>query len=152
MKKGLFSRSPGSQACPPPPESRGPRGPRFCHAKKVHAYEVRPRKDQCGVNLVSDALPFGRLWNTQVSHAMGYAKFGSRSHNKAVIRVYDDAGTGGLLLSRQTLSAARFLCRMRIAASSARRFNSASRGVTPKNSKSRLLISSSPVLFALSFF
>jgi len=61
------------------------------------------------------------------------------------------ARAGGLLLSRQTLRAARFLCRMRIAASSARRFNSASSGVNRKNSKRRLLISSSPVLFAPSF-
>jgi hypothetical protein len=63
----------------------------------------------------------------------------------------DDAGCHALLLSRQTLSAARFLFRMRTAASSARRFNSASPGVNRKNSKSRLLISSSPVLFAPSF-
>jgi hypothetical protein len=56
-----------------------------------------------------------------------------------------------LFLSRQTLSAARFLCRMRIAASSARRFNWASPGVNRQNSKSRLLISSSPVSFAPSF-
>jgi hypothetical protein len=27
----------------------------------MHAYEVRPRKDK-GVDLISDALPFGRLW------------------------------------------------------------------------------------------
>jgi len=26
-----------------------------------HRYEVRPRKDKCGVDLISDALPFGRL-------------------------------------------------------------------------------------------
>jgi hypothetical protein len=58
------------------------------------------------------------------------------------------ARAGGLLLLRQALSAARFLCRMRIAASSARRFNSASSGVNRKNSKKRLLISFSPVLFA----
>jgi len=25
-------------------------------------YEVRPRKDRRGVNLISDAPPFGRLW------------------------------------------------------------------------------------------
>jgi len=57
-----------------------------------------------------------------------------------------------LLLSRQILSASRFLCRMRIAASSARRFNSASPGVVNrKNSKSRFLISFSPVLFVPSF-
>jgi hypothetical protein len=25
-------------------------------------YEIRPRKDHRGVDLISDALPFGRLW------------------------------------------------------------------------------------------
>ena len=57
----------------------------------MHAYEVRPRKDHRGANLISDALPFGRLWYTQVLHAIGYAEFYSRSHD-AVIRVYDKAG------------------------------------------------------------
>jgi hypothetical protein len=28
----------------------------------MHLYEVRPRKDKRGVTLISDALPFGRLW------------------------------------------------------------------------------------------
>ena len=28
----------------------------------MHAYEVRPRKDHRGVDLIADALPFGRLW------------------------------------------------------------------------------------------
>jgi hypothetical protein len=27
-----------------------------------HVYEVRPRKDKRSVDLMSDALPFGRLW------------------------------------------------------------------------------------------
>jgi len=27
-----------------------------------HVYEVRPRKDKRGVDPISDALPFGRLW------------------------------------------------------------------------------------------
>jgi hypothetical protein len=27
-----------------------------------HVYEVRPRKDHRGVDLISDALPLGRLW------------------------------------------------------------------------------------------
>jgi hypothetical protein len=56
-----------------------------------HVYEVRPRKDKRGVDLISDALSFGRLWYTEVSHAIGYAKFYSRSHD-GVIRVYDAAG------------------------------------------------------------
>ena len=34
------------------------------------------------------AAAVGRLWYSQVSHALGYAEFYSRSHN-AVIRVYD---------------------------------------------------------------
>jgi hypothetical protein len=29
---------------------------------RVHVYEVRPRKDKRGFDLISDALPFGRLW------------------------------------------------------------------------------------------
>jgi len=28
----------------------------------IHIYEVRPRKDHGGVDLISDVLPFGRLW------------------------------------------------------------------------------------------
>ena len=58
-----------------------------------HGYEIRPRKDKRGVDLISDALPFARLWYGEpnaVSNAIGYAKFRSRSHD-AVIRVYDDA-------------------------------------------------------------
>jgi len=31
----------------------------------MHLYEVRARKDHCGVDLISDALPFGGLWFTQ---------------------------------------------------------------------------------------
>jgi hypothetical protein len=59
-----------------------------------HVYEIRPRKDRRGVDLISDALPFGRLWYgdaNAVANAIGYAQFYSRSHD-AVIRVYDDAG------------------------------------------------------------
>jgi hypothetical protein len=28
----------------------------------THVYEVRPRRDRRGFDLISDALPFGRLW------------------------------------------------------------------------------------------
>ena len=59
-----------------------------------HVYEVRPRKDHRGVDLISDVLPFGRLWYGEpnaVSNAIGYAMHSSRSHH-AVIRVYDGAG------------------------------------------------------------
>jgi hypothetical protein len=57
-------------------------------------YEVRPRPDKRGIDLISDALPFGRLWYDEpnaISSAVGYAKFYSRSP-AAVIRVYDQAG------------------------------------------------------------
>jgi hypothetical protein len=59
-----------------------------------HVYEVRPRKDKRGVDLISDVLPFGGLWYGEpdaISNAVGYAKFRSRSHD-AVIHVYDGAG------------------------------------------------------------
>ena len=50
----------------------------------------RPRKDHRGVDLISDVLPFGRLWYDTPDNAIGYAMHSSRSHD-AVIRVYDDA-------------------------------------------------------------
>jgi len=59
-----------------------------------HVYEVQPRKDRRGVDLISDALPFGRLWYGKpnaVRNAIGHAMHYSRSHD-AVIRVYDEAG------------------------------------------------------------
>jgi hypothetical protein len=60
----------------------------------THVYEVRPRPDKRGVDLISDNLPFGALWyagSNATSNAVGFAKFRSRSHD-AVIRVYDEAG------------------------------------------------------------
>ena len=60
----------------------------------THVYEVRPRKDNRGVDLISDALPFGRLWydgRNAVENAIGYAKHRSRSHH-AVMRVYEADG------------------------------------------------------------
>jgi hypothetical protein len=56
-------------------------------------FTIHPRKDHRGFNLVSDALPFGRLWDDgpdAVANAIGYAEHRIRSHH-AVIRVYDDA-------------------------------------------------------------
>jgi hypothetical protein len=45
-----------------------------------------------GVDLISDALPFGRLWYDTPDSAIGYAMHSSRSHH-AVTRVYDAAGS-----------------------------------------------------------
>ena len=60
----------------------------------MHVYEVRPRKDHRGVDLISDVLPFGRLWYGEpnaVANAIGLRTARSRSHD-AVIRVHDVAG------------------------------------------------------------
>jgi len=60
----------------------------------MHVYEIRPRKNHRAVDLISDALPFGRLWDEEpnaVANAIGYAECRSRSH-QAVIRVYDAGG------------------------------------------------------------
>jgi hypothetical protein len=60
----------------------------------MHVYEIRPRRDHRGADLISDVLAFGRLWYdgpNAVANAIGYAQFYSRSHD-AVIRVYDAAG------------------------------------------------------------
>ena len=56
----------------------------------MQIYEVRPRKHKRSVDLISDALPFGRLWYGE-PNAVGYAMHYSRSVD-AVIRVYDEAG------------------------------------------------------------
>lgn len=57
----------------------------------MHIYEVRPREDHDGVNLISDVLPFGCLLYLEVREAVDYAKFYSSSRD-AMIRVYDAAG------------------------------------------------------------
>jgi hypothetical protein len=44
----------------------------------THVYEVQPRRDQRGFDLISDVLPFGGLSYGEpnaVSNAIGYAKF-----------------------------------------------------------------------------
>jgi len=35
----------------------------------MHIYEGRPRSDKHGVNLISDALPFGGLWTSTIAFA-----------------------------------------------------------------------------------
>ena len=61
---------------------------------RIDVYEIRPRADKHGVNLVGNALPYSPMWYRgpkAIRDAMDHAKFYSRSHD-AVIRVYDDAG------------------------------------------------------------
>ena len=43
-----------------------------------HLYAVRPCKDKRGVDLISDALPFSRLWYGEANaaiNAVSYARF-----------------------------------------------------------------------------
>jgi len=59
-----------------------------------HVYEIRPRKDRPGFDLIGDRLPLGLLWfegPDAIVDAVIYAKFYSRSH-PAIIRVFDESG------------------------------------------------------------
>jgi hypothetical protein len=47
----------------------------------------RERRDHRGVDLISDALPFGRLRYGEpdaINYAIGYVKFRSRSHDAVI--------------------------------------------------------------------
>src|SRR4029453_17468312 len=69
---------------------RPPAPPRI----STHVYEIRPRADKHGIDLISDVLPYSPLWYrgpNAIRDAIDHAKLRSRSHD-AVIRVYDEAG------------------------------------------------------------
>jgi len=60
----------------------------------IYIYQICPRADKRGFDLISDALPYSPLWYRgpeAIRDAIDYAKFFNRSHD-AVIRVYDNAG------------------------------------------------------------
>lgn len=60
-------------------------------------YEVRPRKDRDGFDLISDRLQRGPIWYAgpdAVRNAVAYAKYRSHSwSHRAIIRVFDEFGT-----------------------------------------------------------
>jgi len=59
-----------------------------------HVYEIRPRKDRRGFDLIGDPLPLGLLWfegPDAFGDAVSYAKFFSRSQ-PAIIRLFDQSG------------------------------------------------------------
>ena len=61
---------------------------------RTDVYEIRPRADKDGVDLISGALPYSPLWYrgpNAITDAVGHVKCYSGSHG-AVIRVYDEAG------------------------------------------------------------
>jgi hypothetical protein len=66
-------------------------GPKRLRDNESGVRSPSPRKDRRGFDLISDVLPFGRLWYDTPDNAICYAMHRSRSHD-AVIRVYDAAG------------------------------------------------------------
>ena len=62
----------------------------------MHIYEVSSRKDERGVNLISDVLPFGRLWYAgpdAAANAIGRKHFIARSHSEDGSKVSTKART-----------------------------------------------------------
>jgi hypothetical protein len=59
-------------------------------------YEIRPRKDRDGFDLISDCLQRGPIWYAgpdAVRNAVSFAKYRSRSRSRwAIIRVFNEAG------------------------------------------------------------
>ena len=60
-------------------------------------YEVRPRRDKDGFDLISELFRYGPIWYAgpdAVRNAIAYAKYRSRSRSqRAIIRVLDESGT-----------------------------------------------------------
>jgi hypothetical protein len=59
-------------------------------------YEIRPRKERDGFDLISDRLRRGPIWYAgpdAVRNAVAFAKYRSRSRSRwAIIRVFNEAG------------------------------------------------------------
>jgi hypothetical protein len=59
-------------------------------------YEIRPRKERDGFDLISDRLRRGPIWYSgpdAVRNAVAFAKYRSRSRSRwAIIRVFNEAG------------------------------------------------------------
>ena len=60
-------------------------------------YEIRPREDRDGFDLISDRLQYGPIWYAgpdAVRCAVAYAKYCSRSCSRwAIIRVFNEGAT-----------------------------------------------------------
>jgi len=59
-------------------------------------YEIRPRKDRDGFDLISDRLRYGPIWYAgpdAIRYAVAYARYRSRSRShRAIIRVFNEEG------------------------------------------------------------
>jgi hemerythrin len=69
--------------------------PMLLNADRDH-YEVRPRKDRDGFDLINKLFRYGPIWYSgpdAVRYAIAYAKYRSHSRShRAIIRVLDDSG------------------------------------------------------------
>lgn len=65
--------------------------------RELDLYELKPGKDGRGFYLISEALPFGRLWFQDPDAAIGFATFYSQS-KRGEVCIFDAAG--GLLYVR----------------------------------------------------
>lgn len=65
-----------------------------------HVYEIRPRKDRRGLDLISERLPLGVLWfegADAIEDAVNYARAFSYPR-PVIIRVFDESGTFAVTL------------------------------------------------------
>jgi len=65
----------------------------------MHVYEVRPRSDHRGVDLISDALPFGRL-RCDGGRMRSAMQSTTPSFAAAQIKLWSDAGNAANRISR----------------------------------------------------
>ena len=66
----------------------------MCATAAQDVYEIRPRKERDGFDLIGGRLRFGPIWYAgpdAVRYAVAYAKYCSRSH-RAIIRVFNEEG------------------------------------------------------------
>ena len=100
------------------------------------SYEIRPRADKHGFDLISDALSYGPLWYrgpNAITDAIGFAKFYSRDSGLRCVRQRDrDARAQGRFLVLTFSSRTRFLAFLRnsyaLSVQSNRRFQFQKRG------------------------
>jgi hypothetical protein len=81
---------------PPPKKSRMQTAGWKSSTPAQDVYEIRPRNDRDGFDLISERLRRGPIWHAgpdAVRNAVSFAKYTSRSRSRwAIIRVYDEAG------------------------------------------------------------
>jgi hypothetical protein len=78
-------------------EARCPEQKRLAATIGHDLYEVRPREDRDGFDLINNLFRYGPIWYAgpdAVRNAIAYAKYRSHSRSqRAIIRVLDDSGT-----------------------------------------------------------